>query len=145
MSAKLPPSEAAVSRKEAAVSRNLRRLQFRVRRLQFRVIRKLDRDREGDGICLEWLRSIALQGCSSILRNLIDREPFGFDHSLSGIDLFKFEELYALAEKYIGHAEDYYVACSAPGPDTVFFSVPPTPYLHAASRNGLLSRPLETA
>jgi hypothetical protein len=46
-------------------------------------------------------------------------------------DLFKFEELYALAEKYIGHGADYYVAGSAPRPDAVFFSVPRTPYLHA--------------
>lgn len=74
-------------------------------------------------------RPAGLQLDPDSLRNLFDREPFGFDHSLSGLDLFKFEELYALAEKYIGHAEDYYVACSAPRPDTVFFSVPPTPYL----------------
>jgi hypothetical protein len=74
-------------------------------------------------------RPTGLQLDPDSLRNLFDREPFGFDHSLSGLDLFKFEELYALAEKYIGHAEDYYVASSAPRPDTVFFSVPPTPYL----------------
>lgn len=70
-----------------------------------------------------------LQLDAESLRNLFDREPFGFGHTLSGLALFKFEELYALAEKYIGHAEDYYVACSAPRPDTVFYSVPQAPYL----------------
>jgi hypothetical protein len=75
-------------------------------------------------------RPAGLQLDPSSLRNLFDREPFGFDHSLFGLDLFKFEELYALAEKYIGHGADYYVAGSAPRPDAVFFSVPRTPYLH---------------
>jgi hypothetical protein len=74
-------------------------------------------------------RPAGLQLDPDSLRNLFDREPFGFDHSLSGLDLFKFEELYAPAEKYIGHCEDYYVAFSALRPDTVFFSVPRTPYL----------------
>jgi hypothetical protein len=74
-------------------------------------------------------RPARLQLDPDSLRNLFDREPFGFDHSLSGLDLFKFEELYALAEKYIGHGEDYYVACGAPRPDTVFYSVPRIPYL----------------
>jgi hypothetical protein len=69
-------------------------------------------------------RPAGLQLDPETLRNSFDQEPFGFDHSLSGLDLFKFEELYALAEKYIGHSEDYDVACGAPRPDTVFFSVP---------------------
>jgi hypothetical protein len=60
-------------------------------------------------------RPAGLQLDPSSLRNLFDREPFGFDHSLSGLDLFKFEELYALAEKYIGHGADYYAAGSALG------------------------------
>jgi hypothetical protein len=74
-------------------------------------------------------RPAGLQLDPGILRNSFDREPFGFNHSLSGLNLFKFEELYALAEKYIGHSEDYYVACGAPKPDTIFFSVPRAPYL----------------
>jgi hypothetical protein len=43
------------------------RLNCRLRRLLFRVVSKLDHDRDGDRICLKWLRSSALQGCSSIL------------------------------------------------------------------------------
>src|SRR5580704_19772798 len=43
------------------------RLDCRLRGVLSRVVSKLDHDREGDGICLKWLRSIVLQGCSSIL------------------------------------------------------------------------------
>jgi hypothetical protein len=52
-------------------------------------------------------RPVGLQLDPGSLWNLFDREPFGFDYSLSGLHLFKFEERYALAEKYIGHGENY--------------------------------------
>ncbi|HUI22248.1 MAG TPA: hypothetical protein VLZ74_14545 [Methylocella sp.] len=69
-------------------------------------------------------RPAGLQLYPDTLRSSFNREPFGFEHSLSGLDIFKFEEIYALTEKYIGRSEDYYVACGASKPDTVFFSVP---------------------
>ena len=88
-------------------------------------------------------RPAGLELDPSSLRNLFDREPFGFDHSLSGLDLFKFEELYALAEKYIGHGADYYVAGSAPRPDAVFFSVRAPLFIRTRRCSiGLLSRSL---
>ena len=53
-----------------------------------------------------------------------DREPFGFEHNLAGLDLFKFDGLIALAEKYAALAQDYFVAGSAPSPGTAFYTVP---------------------
>ena len=54
-------------------------------------------------------------------RRSFDREPFGFSHNLSGLDLFEFESLRALAAKYTGGA---FVAEGAPTPGTQFYSVP---------------------
>jgi len=53
-----------------------------------------------------------------------DREPFGFDHNLASLDLFDFDRLVALAEKYAGLDQDYFVAGSAPSPGTAFYTVP---------------------
>lgn len=53
-----------------------------------------------------------------------DREPFGFEHNLSQLDLFRFDALTALAEKYATFDQDYFVAGSAPTPGTEFYAVP---------------------
>jgi hypothetical protein len=58
----------------------------------------------------------------STFRESFDREPFGFDHTLSGLDLFDFDSLKMLAGRYNG--SDYFVAAGAPTPGTVFYSVP---------------------
>jgi len=55
-------------------------------------------------------------------RQSFDREPFGFEHTLSGLDLFEFHSLKSLAGKYDG--SDYFVAAGSPTPGTVFYSVP---------------------
>lgn len=73
-------------------------------------------------------RPAQLQLNPDVLRHSFNVDPFGFEHSLSGLDLFKFDELKSLAEKYIGHKDDYYVAGAAAKADTIFFSVPPSPY-----------------
>jgi hypothetical protein len=54
-------------------------------------------------------------------RQSFDREPFGFSHNMSGLDLFEFESLRTLAGKYTGGA---FVAAGAPTPGTEFYSVP---------------------
>ena len=54
------------------------------------------------------------------LRQCFDREPFGFTHSLCGLDLFAFESLRSLAAKY---TRDYFVAAGAPSPASEFYSV----------------------
>ncbi len=53
--------------------------------------------------------------------SLFDRIPYGFGHTLSGLDLFNFEMLCALARKY---DHDYYVAGGATTPGERFYSVP---------------------
>jgi hypothetical protein len=53
-----------------------------------------------------------------------DREPFGFMHDLSSLDLFKFDSLLNLAERFSGSPRDYFIAGSAPSPGTGFYSVP---------------------
>jgi hypothetical protein len=52
--------------------------------------------------------------------SLFDRTPYGFGHTLSGLDLFDFEQLCELARKY---DHDYYVAGGAATPEERFYSV----------------------
>ena len=58
-----------------------------------------------------------------ILDRSFNREPFGFDHNLSTLDIFNLDSLQSLAEKYTGHESDYMVATSASAPDQKFRSV----------------------
>lgn len=57
-------------------------------------------------------------------RRSLDREPFGFTHNLSELDLFEPASLLALADKYANHPHDHYVAAGAPTPGAEFYSVP---------------------
>lgn len=59
-----------------------------------------------------------------MLRRSFDREPFGFTHNLSDLDLFRFDSLRSLAEKFSGSPRDYFIAGSAQAPGTLFYSVP---------------------
>ena len=61
-------------------------------------------------------------------RGSLDREPFGFTHNLSKLDLFESDFLLGLAEKYADHPHDHYVAAGAPAPGAEFYSVPYTGY-----------------
>ncbi len=61
------------------------------------------------------------------LHDVFDREPIGFFHKLAGLDLFKLDSLYGLAEK-MADSRDYFIAESAKSPDTRFFDVPRVPY-----------------
>lgn len=58
-----------------------------------------------------------------IVRGSMNREPFGFTHNLSEIELFDPDALLGLAAKYAGHPYDYYVAAGAPSPGAEFYSV----------------------
>jgi hypothetical protein len=60
----------------------------------------------------------------AVFASKFDREPFGFEHNLAELDLFKFDNLISLAEKYAKFDQDYFVAESAPSPGTEFYSVP---------------------
>ena len=78
--------------------------------------------------------------------SLFNRNPYGFGHTLSGLDLFDFETLCALARKY---DRDYYVSGGATAPDEHFYSVRSivhSPYdalqrLDVESQRVLLKRP----
>jgi len=61
---------------------------------------------------------------ASLFSTRFDREPFGFEHNLAALDLFKFDSLVALAERYSALDQDYFVAGSAPSPGTEFYTVP---------------------
>jgi hypothetical protein len=57
-------------------------------------------------------------------RQYFDREPFGFTHNLSTLDLFKFDALLNLGEKFSGSPRDYFIAGSAASAGAKFYSVP---------------------
>lgn len=59
-------------------------------------------------------------------RRSFDREPFGFRHSLSELDVFQWDSLRSVAEGY--KRPDYYVASSAPSPGTLFYGLPRARY-----------------
>jgi len=64
-----------------------------------------------------------LELAPQILDRSFNREPIGFDHNLSTLDIFELDSLRTLAEKYAGHDSDYMVASSASAPDQKFRSV----------------------
>ncbi len=64
----------------------------------------------------------ALNIDADIFRQSYDREPFGFGHSLSDVDIFQFESLRKLADEY--RDGNHFVAAGAPTPGTLFYSVP---------------------
>lgn len=82
-------------------------------------------------------------------RQCFDSEPFGFSHNLSSLDLFKFDSLLTLGEKFSGSPRDYFIAGSAPSPGTKFYAVPNGGYkprqaienLERGSHRVLLKRP----
>jgi hypothetical protein len=63
-----------------------------------------------------------------ILARSFNREPFGFRHNLSGLDIFQPGSLESLAEKYSGHASDYSLASGATAPGQRFRSVQPVTF-----------------
>jgi hypothetical protein len=75
-----------------------------------------------------------------------DRLPFGYDHNLSGLDLFSYASLRSLAAKY---DREFFVAAGAETPQTTFYSVPSGAYsplealdrLDSINQRILLKRP----
>jgi hypothetical protein len=53
-----------------------------------------------------------------------DRRPFGFSHNLHTLDLFRFDSLLGLGQKYAAAPRDYFVAAAAASAATQFESVP---------------------
>jgi hypothetical protein len=69
-----------------------------------------------------------------------DREPFPFQHELSGLDLFRPDALQQLAEKMGKTPRDYFVAGSAAAPGTKFYDVPSGGLTPAQALEGLDER-----
>lgn len=53
-----------------------------------------------------------------------DREPFGFSHNLHTLDLFSFDSLLELSQRFAAAPRDYFVAAAAASAATEFTSVP---------------------
>jgi hypothetical protein len=70
-------------------------------------------------------------------RASFDREPFGFTHNLSELDVFAPDSLRRLAERYADHPFDHYVAAGAPSPGAEFYSVPYAGYSPAEALDRL--------
>ena len=71
------------------------------------------------------LLSPALFTAPPDFRAKYDRQPFGFEHRLSGLDLFSDSSLRALAARY---DRNFFVAAGARSPDTAFYAVPSGEY-----------------
>ena len=61
---------------------------------------------------------------SDTFREYYNKEPFGFNHNLSELDIFEPSYLRGLSEKYLNYPLDYYVAASAPTAGAKFYSLP---------------------
>jgi hypothetical protein len=61
---------------------------------------------------------------ASVFGKAFDRDPFGYTHDLSSLEVFSFDSLCGLARSYAPHPRDYFVSASAPSAATDFFSVP---------------------
>src|SRR5580704_7940090 len=53
-----------------------------------------------------------------------NRKPFGFTHNLHQLDIFQFDSILELLERYTGESNDYYVAGSAAAAGSAFFDAP---------------------
>ena len=65
-----------------------------------------------------------------------DREPFGYEHELSDLELFSESSLRALVDRY---DRDFFVAAGAESPGTKFYSVPSGEYSPAEALEKLES------
>src|SRR6185369_12146194 len=61
---------------------------------------------------------------AEVLGRCFNREPFGFRHNLSTLDIFELGSLEALAGKYAGREADYSLASGAVAPGQAFRAVP---------------------
>src|SRR5262249_40694333 len=53
-----------------------------------------------------------------------DREPFAFAHNLHTLELFRFDSLLELAQRFAAAPRDYFVAAAAPSAASQFEAVP---------------------
>jgi hypothetical protein len=60
----------------------------------------------------------------SSYESLYNRTPFGFKHNLHQLDIFQFDSISELLDRYAGASNDYYVAGSAAAAGSAFFDAP---------------------
>src|SRR5277367_3796441 len=53
-----------------------------------------------------------------------NRTPFGFTHNLHQLEIFQFDSILELLDRYNGASNDYYVAGSAAAAGSAFFEAP---------------------
>lgn len=56
--------------------------------------------------------------------HLYNRQPFGFNHNLHKLDIFQFDSMRELADKFSFANRDFFIAGSAPTAGTDFYMVP---------------------
>jgi hypothetical protein len=70
-----------------------------------------------------------------------NRTPFGFTHNLHQLDIFRFDSILELLDRYTGASNDYYVAGSAAAAGSAFFDAPRIKLTPREAINRLDERP----
>jgi hypothetical protein len=70
-----------------------------------------------------------------------NRMPFGFTHNLHQLDIFRFDSILELLDRYTGASNDYYVAGSAAAAGSAFFDAPHIKLTPREAVNRLDERP----
>ena len=70
-----------------------------------------------------------------------NRTPFGFTHNLHQLDIFGFDSILELLDRYTGASNDYYVAGSAAAAGSAFFDAPHIKLTPREAVNRLDERP----
>jgi hypothetical protein len=81
----------------------------------------------------------ALLADAAVVRRAYDIEPFGYTHTLSGLDLLSLDAICKQSEKH--SPADYFVAGSAASPATPFYEVPHGEVTPLQALQSLESRP----
>jgi Cupin superfamily protein len=70
------------------------------------------------------LEDVRLDIDSRSYQSLYNRTPFGFKHNLHQLEIFQFDSISELLDRYTGASNDYYVAGSAAAAGSAFFDAP---------------------
>jgi Cupin superfamily protein len=70
------------------------------------------------------LKDVRLDIDPKSYQSLYNRTPFGFKHNLHQLEIFQFDSISELLDRYTGASNDYYVAGSAAAAGSAFFDAP---------------------
>ncbi len=71
-----------------------------------------------------------------------EQRPTGFKHNLMDLDIFSFDALLSLADRYQGNSEDYFITSGAASPSSAFYSTGYLPFTPREALNRLNSQPI---